>query len=144
MFEVPYRIKSFEEILKTPGDTVIFDAVANDSLRRNIQLSGSDAVLVRNLDDQIHYVSLAEKLLLTALVKVSNFVPGAGIWLSTQRPEWNDALNALAGKGASVITACHLKVFLERLDELFEDVSEQSIQISHEVSQFLPKHYIGS
>lgn len=135
--EVPYRIKSFEEILKTPGDTVIFDAVANDSLRRNIQLSGSDAVLVRNLDDQIHYVSLAEKLLLTALVKVSNFVPGAGIWLSTQRPEWNDALNALAGKGASVITACHLKVFLERLDELFEDVSEQSIQISHEVSQFL-------
>ena len=135
--DVPYRLKPFEEILKTPGDTVIFDAAANDSLRRNIQSSGSDAVLVKNLDKKIHYVSLAEKLLLTSLVKVSNFVPGAGIWLSTQRPEWNDALNALAGKGASVITACHLKVFLERLDELFEDVSEKSIRISYEVSQFL-------
>ncbi len=135
--DVPYRIKPFEEILKTPGDTVIFDAAANDSLRRNIQLSGTDEVLARNLDKQIHYVSLAEKLLLTSLVKISNFVPGAGIWLSTQRPEWNDALNALAGKGASVITACHLKVFLERLDELFEDVSEQSIRISYEISQFL-------
>ena len=30
-----------------------------------------------------------------------------------------------------------LKGFLERLDELFEDVSEKSIRISYEVSQFL-------
>ena len=122
--DVPYRLKPFEEILKTPGDTVIFDAAANDSLRRNIQSSGSDAVLVKTL---IRRFIMCHSLrsYCNIAVKVSNFVPGAGIWLSTQRPEWNDALNALAGKGASVITACHLKVFLERLDELFEDVSEK-------------------
>ena len=84
--DVPYRLKPFEEILKTPGDTVIFDAAANDSLRRNIQLSGSDAVLVRNLDKKIHYVSLAEKLLLTSLVRSQILFPGQGSGLVHNDP----------------------------------------------------------
>ena len=40
-----------------------------------------------------------------ALVKLSNLVPGGGVWLNTQRPEWNDANNALAGWGLSVVTS---------------------------------------
>ena len=31
------------------------------------------------------------------LAKLSNFVPDGGIWMNTQRPEWNDANNALGG-----------------------------------------------
>ena len=39
-----------------------------------------------------------------SLAKICNYVPGAGIWLNTQRPEWNDANNALAGFGLSMVT----------------------------------------
>ena len=38
------------------------------------------------------------------LVKLTNLVPDSGIWLNTQRPEWNDANNALAGWGLSLVT----------------------------------------
>ena len=39
----------------------------------------------------------------------SNFVPEAGIWMNTQRPEWNDANNALVGYGVSMVTLCYLR-----------------------------------
>jgi hypothetical protein len=50
------------------------------------------------------HVTLAEKLLVLLLAKLVNFVPEGGIWMNTQRPEWNDANNALVGKGLSVVT----------------------------------------
>jgi hypothetical protein len=31
---------------------------------------------------------------------MSNLIPEGGIWMNTQRPEWNDANNALVGNGA--------------------------------------------
>jgi hypothetical protein len=46
------------------------------------------------------------------LAKVSNFVPGAGFWMNTQRPEWNDANNALAGYGASMVTLCYARRYV--------------------------------
>ena len=46
---------------------------------------------------EVIHVNMVEKLLVPVLAKLSNFVPEAGIWLNTQRPEWNDANNALAG-----------------------------------------------
>ncbi len=53
-------------------------------------------------------VTLVEKLLTLSLAKLSNFIPDGGIWLNTQRPEWNDANNALVGNGLSMVTACYL------------------------------------
>ncbi|MCK7481714.1 MAG: hypothetical protein M0C28_34500 [Candidatus Moduliflexus flocculans] len=50
------------------------------------------------------HANLAEKLLTLLLAKLVNFVPEGGIWMNTQRPEWNDANNALVGKGLSVVT----------------------------------------
>jgi hypothetical protein len=35
---------------------------------------------------------------------MSNFIPEGGIWMNTQRPEWNDANNALVGNGVSMVT----------------------------------------
>ena len=42
---------------------------------------------------------MTEKLLVLLLTKLTNLVPEGGIWMNTQRPEWNDANNALVGKG---------------------------------------------
>ncbi len=46
------------------------------------------------------------------LAKAGTLVPGGGLWLNTQRPEWNDANNALVGNGLSVVTLAHLRRFL--------------------------------
>ena len=50
------------------------------------------------------------------LEKLTNFVPGGGIWMNTQRPEWNDANNALVGTGISMVTLCYVHRFLHALD----------------------------
>ena len=65
---------------------------------------GADGRLIREDDGEVRLVTLAEKLLVPLLVKLTNLVPGSGIWLNTQRPEWNDANNALAGWGLSLVT----------------------------------------
>jgi hypothetical protein len=66
-------------------------------------------------------VSLGEKLLLTILAKVVNLVPDGGIWMNTQRPEWNDANNALVGKGLSVVTLAYLRRALTLARDLLSD-----------------------
>ena len=66
-------------------------------------------------------VSLGEKLLLTILAKVVNLVPDGGIWMNTQRPEWNDANNALVGKGLSVVTLAYLRRALTVARDLLAD-----------------------
>jgi len=115
---VPYRIKGFDDLLQDPRHSIAFDAEADRRLRRRIAEVGGDAATVADADGRPWLVTLAEKLLVPALVKLTNLVPGGGIWLNTQRPEWNDANNALAGWGLSVVTACHLRrhlVLVERL-----------------------------
>ena len=82
-------------------------------------------------------VSLAEKLLVPLLVKLSNLVPGGGIWLNTQRPEWNDANNALAGWGLSVVTVCYLRRYLAFLDRLFDDARGETFELSAPVAELL-------
>ena len=34
-------------------------------------------------------------LLVLLLARFFNYIPEAGLWMNTQRPEWNDANNAL-------------------------------------------------
>jgi hypothetical protein len=41
---------------------------------------------------------------------MSNLIPEGGIWMNTQRPEWNDN-NALVGNGVSMVTLCYLRDF---------------------------------
>jgi hypothetical protein len=45
------------------------------------------------------FIMLISLILATVLAKMSNFIPEGGIWMNTQRPEWNDANNALVGNG---------------------------------------------
>ena len=82
-------------------------------------------------------MNLAEKLLVPLLAKLSNFIPEAGIWLNTQRPEWNDANNALVGNGASMVTLYYLRRYLTFCQELFRAQADAGHRLSAEVAGFL-------
>ena len=84
----------------------------------------------------VYHANLVEKLLVPVLAKLSNFVPDGGIWLNTQRPEWNDANNALVGSGLSMVTVCYLRRHLDLLVELIKDFDNQRIAITVEVEQW--------
>ena len=60
-----------------------------------------------------------------------------GIWLNTQRPEWNDANNALVGYGASVVTLCYLERLFAFLSELLSSIEEREAVLSCEVATWL-------
>ena len=77
--------------------------------------------------------SFAEKLIVPILAKISNLVPGGGIWLNTQRPEWNDANNAIVGFGLSVVTVCHLKRHISLCIEILKKYEDFSFEITKEV-----------
>ncbi len=85
--------------------------------------------------DSIYQVNLTEKILVTLLAKLSNFIPEAGIWLNTQRPEWNDANNALVGSGVSMVTLYYLRRFLKFWNDEFRNTQAKSIHISEEVKE---------
>ena len=117
--DVPYAIAGFEALVADPRNSVSFDhEVAKRAAARTEAGVGKDARLRHGADGQLVLATLEEKLLVPVLAKLSHFVPGAGVWMNTQRPEWNDANNALAGYGASMVTTAALLRHVEVLDEL--------------------------
>jgi hypothetical protein len=64
-----------------------------------------------------------------------NFVPEGGIWMNTQRPEWNDANNALVGKGLSVVTLCYLRRSIVFCGDLLKQSTLGMVSISAEVQE---------
>ncbi|HSV76524.1 MAG TPA: hypothetical protein VLH37_05775 [Bacteroidales bacterium] len=134
--QVPYRIKKYQEILQNPKDTIVFDWEMHNYLIKNAQTHGNDFKLVHYQNGQLQRGGFIEKILVALLTKLSNFVPDAGIWLNTQRPEWNDANNALVGNGASVVTLCHIHRFVKFLEEILKNSQETSFSLGLEVSNF--------
>ncbi|MGM0504974.1 MAG: hypothetical protein ACQESQ_10170, partial [Bacteroidota bacterium] len=131
---VPYRIKSYNEIVKNPKNTIVFDDELNDLIKAMEEHVGADAKLLKNKEvGKAYKVNLLEKILVTLLSKLSNFVPEAGIWLNTQRPEWNDANNALVGNGTSMVTLYYIRRFLKFLDNKLEGLLIDNIPVSIEV-----------
>src|SRR5258708_6261973 len=133
---VPYEIKSYPEILENPRDTIFFDTVKNAKVTALAREMGSDGKLVQG-PEGVYHVTLLEKLLVSVLAIFSNLVPGAGLWLNTQRPEWNDANNALVGYGASVVTLCYLERLFAFLSELLASVEQREATLSTEVAALL-------
>jgi hypothetical protein len=133
---VPYRIKDYQEILKDTRNTIEFDYKLDKELKADEKLYGSDAKLLKKKDNSLVQVSLMEKLLLTLLVKMSNFIPGGGIWMNTQRPEWNDAKNALVGYGISMVTLFYIRRYVNFLKRLLSDTSMNKFNLSIEIAQF--------
>ena len=130
---VPYRIKSYSEILRDPHQTIDYDFQLSNKLVVDSELNGQDVKLVRQDDQKPYLANLAEKLIVPILAKISSFVPAGGIWLNTQRPEWNDANNAMVGHGLSMVTVYHLYRYFELLVDWFNRVENESFKISEEV-----------
>lgn len=131
---VPYRLKPYAKIVENPRETITFERELSDKLKKDSILLGTDAKLLRDKADKPLLVSLASKLLQIVIAKMANFVPGGGIWLNTQRPEWNDANNALAGYGLSIVTLCYVHRFLCFIIDLFESASEDEFALPSEVA----------
>ena len=130
---VPYRIKPYREIEKNPKDTIDFDFELNKKIENKAQTIGADARLIHTSEESIYKVNMAEKILVSLLAKLSNFIPEAGIWLNTQRPEWNDANNALVGNGVSMVTLYYLRRFLKFWETKLKNTNVESFRISEEV-----------
>ncbi|MEQ8303082.1 MAG: hypothetical protein RIB47_06800 [Cyclobacteriaceae bacterium] len=133
---VPYKIKRYEDILSNPKDTIDFDHALDEKIQKRAALLGADSALLVNQKGEIHHVNFIEKILASVLAKVSNFIPEGGIWMNTQRPEWNDANNALVGNGVSVVTLCYLTRFLKFFNTLLADSKMEKVSISEELMQF--------
>lgn len=136
---VPYRIKSYADILANPKDTIDFDHEAHDRIAQKRLELGADGALLRDKNFFIYKVNLIEKLLATVLSKVSNFIPEGGIWMNTQRPEWNDANNALVGNGVSMVTLYYLRRFLHFFEGIVGDAPDQDQEVSAELAEFFNK-----
>ena len=133
---VPYKIKEFASLKADAKNTVEFDENLADHIELKVRQIGSDGKLVLDNNDQVYLVSLIEKLLVSLLSKLSNLVIDGGIWLNTQRPEWNDANNAIVGQGLSMVTLYHLRRYVRFLQKLVSGKTGPFL-ISNEVSRWL-------
>ena len=129
--DVPYRIACYDAMRRDPHVTIEFDQARHRAAVAAIADYGTDARLLRDPAGRVHHVTLTEKLLLLALTRLTNFVPGGGIWMNTQRPEWNDANNALVGYGVSMVTLCYLRRFLAHLQrEVLPALGDEPVALS--------------
>jgi hypothetical protein len=133
---VPYKIKDYKSILINSKDTIDFDHDLDAKIRQKKEELGADGALLRDENFFIYKVNLVEKLLATVLAKVSNFIPEAGIWMNTQRPEWNDANNALVGNGVSMVTLNYLNRFINFFEKVVLKSETKQIEISLELTVF--------
>ena len=125
--DLPYRLKPHAAMLASPKQTIHFDEPAHQRAQARALRMGADGLLVcsgETVDDRADpptpplLATLGEKLVILLLAKAGSLVPGGGLWLHTQRPEWNDANNALVGNGLSLVTLAHLRRFLVFLQAL--------------------------
>ncbi len=135
--DVPYRLADYEELVENPKSTITYDEGAARRSAARVEMTGGDGKLLYTDDHHVYLTSLLEKLLVPALSKLSSFVPGGGIWMNTQRPEWNDANNALVGFGLSMVTLYHLRRYLDHLRVLVRRAGLGDVEVSKEVAKWL-------
>jgi hypothetical protein len=135
---VPYRIAPYAALRRDPRSTIEFDAGRHRAIIARERTEGADARLLGTPDGGVLHVSLVEKLLVLILTRLTNFVPGGGIWMNTQRPEWNDANNALVGYGVSMVTLCYLRRMLAHTRaHLGSTLGTDSVPVSAAVATLL-------
>ncbi len=120
---VPYRIRPFRALLEDPKTTVDYANEVADDIEARLEQVGADAKLILDDKGEVVQVTLLEKLLVPLLAKLGNLVVDGGIWMNTQRPEWNDANNALVGQGLSMVTLYHLRRYVHFMHGLLASES---------------------
>jgi hypothetical protein len=133
---VPYKIKPLEALLENAKATVDYDQQLADQIEQRVASMGVDGKLVLDASGNVYQVNLLEKLLVPLLAKLGNLVVGGGIWLNTQRPEWNDANNALVGQGLSMVTLYYMRRYVKFLQQLL-DSTLPTTTLSGEVAQWM-------
>ncbi|WP_019134858.1 hypothetical protein [Cellulomonas massiliensis] len=131
--DVPYRIAPYDAMVDDPIATITFDDDAERRVLARVADEGADGRLVHDAGGGLVRATLGEKLLSLVLAKLVNLVPDAGIWMNTQRPEWNDANNALVGKGVSVVTLAYLR----RCLTLARDLLGHDVTLTAELADLL-------
>jgi len=118
--DIPFEIKSFACLERDPNHSIFYNGERDERIGERVTNEGADGKLLHDAAGDVITANLLEKLLIPIAVKLSNFVPGGGIWMNTQRPEWNDANNALAGYGVSVVTTCYMHRYVSFLQKLLD------------------------
>lgn len=134
--DVPYRLADHEAMLADPRDTITFDTERAAAVEERVAAIGADGRLLVTGEELVR-VTFAEKLLVPALAKLSAYVAGGGIWMNTQRPEWNDANNALAGWGLSMVTLYQLERYLAFLTNVLVEDRSRGVRVSRPVAAWL-------
>ena len=134
---VPYRLHPYSEMLADWYNTIDFDHECERETTAAVASLGTDGRLRRNANGDVLHVTMTEKLLVLLLAKLTNLVPEGGIWMNTQRPEWNDANNTLVGKGLSVVTAAYLRRFIAFWSEQLAETEDGSFVVSQAVADLL-------
>jgi len=115
---VPYELCDEQALFANPKETVSFNLSTQERVEQKVSELGSDGRLMLDNDGEVYLVNLTEKLLVPLLAKLSNLVLDGGIWLNTQRPEWNDANNAIVGNGLSMVTLYYMRRYVAFMQEL--------------------------
>jgi len=133
---VPYRIKSFNDMLHNAKSTVSYDEDSAERIAEKVEQFGADGKLILDENGEVYQVNLLEKLLVPLLCKLGNLVVDGGIWLNAQRPEWNDANNALVGQGLSMVTLNYLRRYVRFFQGLMKQQPD-TVELSYEVALWL-------
>jgi hypothetical protein len=135
--DVPYDIKPYQSLLEDPRDSVTYNSERAERIAARVEAVGFDGRYLTDESSEILRANLTEKLLVPLLAKIGNFVPGAGFWMNTQRPEWNDANNALAGYGVSMVTLYYARRYVSLLLDLLANTKDTEIRLSAEIATWL-------
>ena len=135
--DVPYRLRSYQEMLADWYNTIDFDWEGEEATQTAVAQFGTDGRLHQDSNGDIIHVTMVEKLLVLLLAKLTNLVPEGGIWMNTQRPEWNDANNALVGKGLSVVTVAYLHRFIAFWQAQLVGAEEETFVVNTAVATLL-------
>ena len=133
---VPYRIKNYKEMVQNPHETISYDEEEEKIIADRVKQVGIDGKLLRTQHDTIAKATLTEKLLIPLLSKISNFVPEGGIWMNTQRPEWNDANNALVGQGLSMVTVYYMYRYICFIRDFYQRLDVKEFEVNNEIKKF--------
>ncbi|PSU35767.1 hypothetical protein [Photobacterium lutimaris] len=133
---VPYEIKAAEALFNDPKNTVDFNQDLHDLINGKVEELGSDGRLLLNHDGDVYLVNLTEKMMVPLLAKLGNLVVDGGVWLNTQRPEWNDANNAIVGNGLSMVTLYYMRRYVTFMQELLRD-NLKAVELSSELVDWI-------
>jgi hypothetical protein len=136
---VPYRIKPYQQLLVDHTNTIDFDRPLDQAIQKRVAQIGGDAKLVTDGSGNVLHATLLEKLVVPLLSKLSNLIVDDGIWMNTQRPEWNDANNALVGNGVSMVTLCYLRRYVAFLQNLLAPRQRDSAELSQPIAEWLKR-----